>query len=278
MKPASQYPVTFPYGATSKPYSTSKPHLGDDHAAPATTPIDVGDTIIGLVGTTGKSTGNHLHIQKVQNGTVVNPNGQGLANTISFPATVYAVGYNEEIGSHVRIRDAKGVQWSYFHMIKNSQKVKVGQVINKGGENMSTKVDTALNRIIHTEMEGWDFNKTHAGQYDNQLIPAWNGTNVEDMIWSKWNQNGAFRERRQTALNFYDKYSKIIGDLEARPTKQQLEQAISELNTAKQQAEAEAKKTEEANKKAIELQKDKDESMEVGNRFVQWIGSLFKKG
>lgn len=130
MKPISQYPVTFPYGATTKPYSPSNPHTGDDRAAPKNTPIDVGDTIIGLVGTTGKSTGYHLHIQKWKGG-YQNPNGQGVGNTIAFPAKVTEVGYRDDIGYFVRLVDANGVRWSYFHMIKDSQRVRVGQIINK---------------------------------------------------------------------------------------------------------------------------------------------------
>ena len=54
-------------------------------------------------------------------------------------------------------------------------------------ESVATKVDTALNRIIHTELEGWGLTATHAGKNDAQITAAWNGKNLSDMIWSKWN-------------------------------------------------------------------------------------------
>lgn len=149
MKPISQYSVTFPYGATTKPYSPSNPHTGDDRAAPKNTPIDVGDTIIGLVGTTGKSTGYHLHIQKWKGG-YQNPNGQGVGNTIAFPARVTEVGYRDDIGYFVRLVDANGVRWSYFHMIKDSQRVRVGQIINKGEEDVFTQKDYDIMKPMFT--------------------------------------------------------------------------------------------------------------------------------
>lgn len=126
---ASDYKVSFPYGATTAPYSKAHPHSGDDRAMPVGTPIDVGDTIIGLSGKTGKVTGSHLHIQKWKDG-YLNPKGKGLADTIAFPARVTEVDFNFEIGNYVRLVDADGVRWSYFH--QSAVKVAKGTIINQG--------------------------------------------------------------------------------------------------------------------------------------------------
>jgi hypothetical protein len=128
MAQASDYPVTFPYGATSAPYAPGHPHTGEDRAMPANTEINVGNTILGYVGKTGKATGYHVHVQKYKGG-YMHPQGAGLGNSIPFPARVSEVGYNTEIGNFVRLVDAAGVRWSYFHMIKPAS-VSVGQIIN----------------------------------------------------------------------------------------------------------------------------------------------------
>lgn len=128
---ASEYKVTFPYGATTTPYSPSHPHSGEDRKMPIGTPVDVGDAIIGLSGNTGKSTGPHLHIQKYKGG-YQNPQGKGLANTIAFPAVVSEVGENSEIGKYIRLMDKSLIRWSYFHLSRVG--VVKGSIINTGGD------------------------------------------------------------------------------------------------------------------------------------------------
>lgn len=63
MKALHEYRVSYPYGATSPPYSKSRPHRGNDRAAPCGTPVVIGRTQIGVVGTTGRSSGCHTHTQ-----------------------------------------------------------------------------------------------------------------------------------------------------------------------------------------------------------------------
>jgi hypothetical protein len=127
MAQASDYPVSFGYGATTAPYSPAHPHTGEDRAMPQNIEINVGNTVIGYVGKTGKATGYHVHVQKYKGG-FLHPHGAGLGNTIAFPARVSEVGYNIEIGNFVRLIDASGFRWSYFHMTK--QNVAVGHIIN----------------------------------------------------------------------------------------------------------------------------------------------------
>lgn len=118
---ASQYPVTFPYGSAAPPYSPSHRHQGEDRAMPRGTPVIVNGTVLGLSGNTGASTGPHLHIQKVSGGQVVSPNGGGF--NLSLPAVVFDTGWKIDIGNFVRVRDAKGTEWSYFHLSGISAKV-----------------------------------------------------------------------------------------------------------------------------------------------------------
>lgn len=132
MKDASQYPVSFPYAATSSPYSVTHPHRGEDRAMPSGTPLVINDQTVAMTGNTGKSTGPHLHIQKVKEGVVVSPNGGGF--TLAEPV-VTEIGENSEIGKYIRIKDAAGVVWSYFHLseIKVTKGQKIGEpMVNEG--------------------------------------------------------------------------------------------------------------------------------------------------
>lgn len=130
------YPVSFPFGATTPPYSKLHPHSGEDRAAPQATPIPVSGVLLGYVGSTGEATGPHLHIQKAVKidgqWRFVNPEGSGA----NITGVVTEVLYNTEVGNCARILDTNGTRWSYFHM-KNVPLVKVGDKI--GGDMLASK-------------------------------------------------------------------------------------------------------------------------------------------
>lgn len=141
MKTAAEYPVSFPYGATTAPYSAAHPHQGQDRAMPTGTPVVVNGVTIGLSGTTGKSTGPHLHVQKVQKNQVVNPNGGGF--DLPTPIAVYDVGNRSDIGNYVRIKDASGAGWSYFHL----SQINVGKGILGGMDDVNKLKEIASARL-----------------------------------------------------------------------------------------------------------------------------------
>src|SRR5690606_36400166 len=98
----ANYPINFPYGATSSPYSSSNPHRGSDRAAPTGTPINIGSTIIGTVGETGYTFGAHCHLQAGRD--------EWAQNTINPDPYWFKGGVVERTG--------KGSEWGNYVCIK----------------------------------------------------------------------------------------------------------------------------------------------------------------
>ncbi len=128
-KTAADYDVSFPYGATSAPYSRLHPHRGNDRPCPTGTPVVIGSTTIGLTGATGYTFGAHLHTQEwsssyantrkprneFKGGKVINVDLNGTQGDGSF-------------GKFISIQTSDGWGDSYCHLSKIN--VKVGQVIS----------------------------------------------------------------------------------------------------------------------------------------------------
>lgn len=172
---ASDYEVTFPYGATSAPYSSAHPHRGDDHPCPAGTPLVINGVTLGLTGATGKVIGAHLHIQewqgdyattrKPQNafqpGTVTNIDPNGTQGDGSF-------------GKFITIQIADGWNDTYCHLSRIN--VTVGQVI--GGD--MTKKLTSTDQVRQLYLS---FGIEIAG--DNPILQKWvndGGTDYDLML------------------------------------------------------------------------------------------------
>jgi len=209
MKPLSQYPVSFPFGATSDPYSPSNPHKGDDHAAPYGTPIDVNGVVIGLVGSTGLSTGNHCHIGRFVGGRATNPNGGGFRFN---DAVVTEIGQDATNGKYVRVQ-ADDASWVYLHMSDNS-KVKVGDKLQ--GADMPSTVDRELSGELLTAFFTPEQIKDQGGE---AFIQSWAGTESNSMIKALY-ESPQFRNKRldaeQTAAELRDAQARIK-DLESSP-------------------------------------------------------------
>lgn len=177
MKDASQYPVTFPFGAITPPYTKIHPHLGEDRKMPAGTPILVNGQLIGLSGNSGASTGDHLHIQRVAKDAVVRPLGGGFA--LPKPVVVVQAGFNKEVGNYVRLQDGNGETWSYFHLYEI--KVKVGDKI---GDNMDeSQMQVTPERLEYLTGASWH-SKVEEADRKNWLGPGKNqlGNLVDSMI------------------------------------------------------------------------------------------------
>lgn len=168
---ASDYPINFPYGATSAPYSATHPHRGDDRLCPEGTPVVISGVTIGLTGATGKVIGAHLHIQewnadyantrKPQNafqpGIVVNIDPDGTQGDGSF-------------GKFITIQNADGWNDSYCHLSEIN--VSVGQEI---GGNMPTLVDANILENLSVGLLG----RTSVGDAN---LANWLGAPLEDAL------------------------------------------------------------------------------------------------
>ncbi len=145
---ASDYPITFPYGSTSFPYSQINPHRGNDRKMPIGTPVVVCGTIIGFSGNTGESLAPHLHNQVGTDQEVqktINPTGHEFK-----PGTVVAIRYTDsgQWGKFVTIRNEDGTYITYAHL--SEVKVKVGQVIK--GESM----DKPTQKQVYDHFHAYD--------------------------------------------------------------------------------------------------------------------------
>lgn len=129
MKDIKQYPVTTPYGWVAGYPLNGGFHSGQDRAAPKGTPVIVNNTKIGEVGSTGYSTGNHLHLGRYNSRGSVNPRGKGfrLLTILGRRPRVINTGYDKYNGNYVRIRNWQGNTFVYLHLSKIT--VKAGQLV-----------------------------------------------------------------------------------------------------------------------------------------------------
>lgn len=82
----------------------------------------------------------------------------------------------------------------------------LGYLRLKGGYMSASSIDasdTDILRICSTEIGGWDFDKTHAGQNDALFLKAWAGHTLEEFIRAQWVNGAAFRTERIKEMNAY---------------------------------------------------------------------------
>lgn len=130
---AKDYPVSFAYGDVDGVYYTNlNPHRGNDRACPEGTPVVIGSTTIGWTGTTGMSSGPHLHIQAGRD--------QWCQQTIEpspyefMKGTVAVAGWGDQWGNYIIIKTIADVYTCYAHL--SNINVHEGQVI---GDNDMTQ-------------------------------------------------------------------------------------------------------------------------------------------
>ena len=102
----------------------------------------------------------------------------------------------------------------------------------QGGSNVADKTNLNTARILSAAILHRDYNAVHQGKTDGDLNT--NHVNKDltngyifNLFSSPEAQAGEALEQKQIA--FYNKYNKLVGELEARPTKAQLEEVVAKL-------------------------------------------------
>lgn len=111
-------------------------------------------------------------------------------------------------------------------------KTRVAGLLRPKGGNMPVKLNLGEARILAEGILGRNRDEAHAGVYDADLKQNHAGRDLtNEYIFGLWQSDEANKaaQRRGTHENFYKKYSGVIGELEARPTKAQLEEAQGKL-------------------------------------------------
>lgn len=129
-KSAKDFKVTTKYGWVEGYPLNGGFHTGEDRAMPAGTPIIVNKTLLGYSGTTGASTGPHLHVGRFTAKGSRNPKGQGfnLKTRAGRKPTVIDTGYDNRNGHYVRVRNWQGHTFVYLHL-ESKPVVKAGQIV-----------------------------------------------------------------------------------------------------------------------------------------------------
>lgn len=139
VKTAKDYSVTFPYGATSYPYSPNRPHRGNDRPTPTGTKVQIGSAVIGLTGSTGRADGPHLHTQA---GVDFYAQSTVKPNPYEFkPGKVVETGNASEWGNYVIVQVGK-MYIVYAHLSKIL--AKKGDII-KLEDDVSLTTDQKIN-------------------------------------------------------------------------------------------------------------------------------------
>lgn len=153
-KTAKDYKVTFPYKARDGVYyaekgkrnslppvgdgriatrngKVGKYHRGEDRAMPTGTPVIVNNTKIGMSGSTGASSGPHLHIGRfTPTGADSKPQASGGFKFSQYPRRprVVAKGQDSVNGKYVKIRTFYGYTYVYLHL-SSIANISIGQKI-----------------------------------------------------------------------------------------------------------------------------------------------------
>lgn len=163
---AQDYPVYFPYGATSAPYSTTNPHKGNDRCNAVGVPVVINGTQIGLTGFTGdvvpkNEKGAHLHIQEWHGGYANTRNPQnefkgGVVTNID-PTGTQGDG---SFGKFITIQTPDGWNDTYCHLSEID--VKIGDRI---GEPMFNEGDAVNFNFYYYGKDN--------GQFRNYIDKDW---------------------------------------------------------------------------------------------------------
>lgn len=162
----------------------------------------------------------------------------------------------------------------------NAPIFKVNTILRRKGTGGSmaqtiTDGDTIQLRIINSEVKGWDRNEVHSGKFDTREINAWRGQPWGKFVQQGWDEGVAYRALKDKHAAFYNKYVSLVGDLEARPTKEQLTALQTQLTK-----EAEKVAKAEAALKDAQAKQSEDTILldNAGSWLTKLFNRLFKKG
>lgn len=196
---AKDYPVYFPYGATSPPYSAAHPHLGDDCCNVWGEEVEIEGIVIGLVGATGDAYDSegrrgtkaaaHLHSQEWLSSVT---NTRKPQNKFK-PGIVVAAGTASEWGNYVTIRNDDGWNTTYAHLEKVF--VNPGQLITGGNMTLTAEdVDAFILATLYRNATEQDI-KDFTGKSLIELRDAVDRTDERKAINAKvWAEDGSGNE------------------------------------------------------------------------------------
>lgn len=269
---AQDYTVNFPYGATSDPYSLSRPHKGDDRPCPEGTPVTINGQQIGLTGATGYVFGAHLHIQE-WNGSYGNVRKPQNAFK---PGKVINVDRNatqgdRSFGKFIDVQNADGWVDSYCHLSRID--VNVGDII--GGNMSSNSIDEAetdVLRIGHSEAGGWNLAEVHAGKYDKLFVDTYRGQSVSYFLRKQWENSAAWRDKRQAALNYFA--TKTQTDAQIKASQEQIKSLTADAEAKNKTIVDLTKKLAESQTPSNGMPQETIDQIKETNAIVKWIKDL----
>lgn len=141
------------------------------------------------------------------------------------------------------------------------------------GGNMADKTNLGTARILAERILGRDFDATHQGAGDYDLNQNHVNRDLSnDYIYSLWTspEANAYSNFKKASTAFYKKYADLVGDLEKRPTKEQLE-------AVQKQLAEEAEKVKQAEQKLAEEQAKRSEDTELLDGAGTWLSKLFNR-
>lgn len=141
------YPIYYPYNATSPPYSPGQPHKGNDYALQESDPVIIEGTQIGKTGHTGWADGPHVHVQAGRDEWAQNPINP--TSYVGKPGIAVKTGFGSQWGNYVCVR-VGDVNVFYCHLSRID--VNVGDII--GGDMATDQQKTAWINYEHENVFG----------------------------------------------------------------------------------------------------------------------------
>lgn len=86
------------------------------------------------------------------------------------------------------------------------------QTWNKAKGGGVSKPTTNTLRIIHSEVGGWDFEKTHKGEYDQLFKNAAGHLEVNEFVHAQWVSGSKWRTRRAQAFDDAERLRQVVKD------------------------------------------------------------------